>query len=180
MRCGLWHNFGPSKTGERETLKVPKAPIEAGRKEKALGWSPASGPESGAERGLWVRSPCLGLWLCSYVGERPLPVPILKDSDLCFGPHATLHTHLVYRGLNQGSWEGFIESSWLPLSPLRSRWHPGLPTCNGSHLPSPTCTHPHTHTRASSLPTPAMALTPAGVWVFVFLVSGWFLNKQKI
>lgn len=180
MQCGLWlnGNLEPPKNWERETLKSPKSPAEAGEGEQALGiwlwiWC------RGGIVGLVPQLRPLTLQLCRGETTPTPPAPTFKDSDLCLELHATLHTCLVHRALNHGSWEGFIESSWLPLSLLRPSWRPGLHTCSDSHLPSSTCPHPRTHTQASPL-TPTVVLTPARVWVFVFLVSGWFLNKQKI
>lgn len=50
-------------------LKVPKAPIAAGRGEQDLGWSPASCSEFGTGGGLWSWSPRSGLCLLIYVME---------------------------------------------------------------------------------------------------------------
>lgn len=77
MRCGLQHddNLELPKNGEKEILKVPQAPVEAGRKEQAQGWSPVSGSESWPGGGLRARAPCSGLCLRIHVGESLAEIP---------------------------------------------------------------------------------------------------------
>ena len=122
------------------------------------------------------------LWLCSPVGERPLPVPTLKDPDLCLGPQATLHTCLVPKGLNHGCWEGFIESSCLPLSPLRPRWclvpYPQLfsPPLPNLHAFWHTHTHTHTHTPMFLPLPPPWHSHLQGVSVCIF--GFWLVSEQ--
>lgn len=184
MRCGLWHDKTldpPPKNRERKPSKPPR-PLWKLVERSSPELKSSVRSESGAGLG-WELGPSSGLCLCISAGESLADIPTtptFRDSDLCLGPYASTHTSLVYRGLNIESWEGFIESSWLPLSLLRAQRMPHLPTFPATVLP-PQSAHSQVFNMPLLLPlTPTIALTRAGVWVFVFLVTGEFPNKQKI
>ena len=115
--------WDPKKTGKRETFKVPpRLQIAVGGREHSLGCSPVCGPESGAGGGLYgFGSPAQAtLTLQSCRGETPAS-PHPQGSRPVPWTSGHLHTCLVPKGLNHGRWEGFLEGSCLPLSPLRPR-----------------------------------------------------------
>lgn len=114
------------------------------------------------------------------LGRDPLTAPTLRDSDSCLGPHTTIHTLLVHRGLNQGSWEGSIESSCVLFSQPAQSLEDALISlhCPLQFFPPQSAHFPFlTYTPVSPLPAPHHCIhTCRGVSVCIF--GFWLVSEQ--
>ena len=175
MKCVLWHNnLGSPKNWREGNLQSPtKAPNRSwwkgasSRLESSV-WSWIS-----CWRGaLWFQFPCLGLsTLQSCKGETPASPHPQGFRPVPWRPHAILHLPGTER-----------PKPWVLGRVYRKQLLASQAQVMLGPLPAAVLTNVHasSHTHPCSSPYPHHGTHTCRVWVFVFLVSGWFLNKQKI
>lgn len=147
MRCGFWHDsiMGPPKMEKRKASKPPSL------QEKLADRRQLWGAVQDLILNLALRVPLMRLidgtgYLCSdlslqlcrgELGWEPLKAPHSGIQTSALNLTATIHTHLVHRGPNQGNWERVQKAAGYPLSPLRAQMMPWYPTYAATFLSPP-------------------------------------------